>query len=184
LVCLGTLTNNQNQAVEGIRVAVQVIGLNGEVLSQRTVTTEHSFVLPGEQAPYRVLLEGLSESEVGGLVAGLETGSLTDTLAERFAPVMLENIETSIDGQQYVVSAEVLNPTENTVGPPRLVLTVLDERGNIYGYRVWEPDGPLPAGGRLPVRLAVLPIGLDGRSPEILSHTLHLEAQRSFDNMP
>ncbi len=176
LVCLGLVENDQTSAAVQVAVAVQLTDREGGVLAEGETVLEQRFVRPGERAPYRVLFPGLDEGEVAGVVAGVSGGSLSDTVDDRYVAVVAENIETTVLARRYSLHATLTNPTETAAAPPRVVLTVLDADGTVYGYRVWDAPAPLGPGEQNLLDLAVLPLGLNGTSPKNLTHTLHIEA--------
>ena len=180
LVCLGLVENDQERPAEQVTVAVQLTDSNGSMLAEAEAVLEQRFLNPGERAPYRVLFSKLDESQMAGVLAAVAGGTLSNTVEARYVPVIAENIETSVQGRLYTLRATLTNPTEITAAPPRVVLTVLDDDGTVYGYRVWDAPAQLAPGEQIPLTISVLPLGLNGAPPTNLSHTLHIEAARAI----
>lgn len=175
--CLGLIENDQLDVIEHLQVKVQLFNREGQILAEMVTTLEQTLLPPGEIAPYRVLFPGIQIDHVGGAVAALVAGEISTTTDDRFVPLLLENIQTSTHGRYYLLAVDIVNSTEQTTAPPRLIFTLVDFNGGIYGYRVWEGQAPLPPSVRLNVNLSLIPTGLNGLTLDSLNPLLHVEAR-------
>jgi hypothetical protein len=173
VLCLGKVRNDQPDAVERVEIEVQILNQENQVLGTQVATLEQSYIPPGEFAPYRVLFTGIEARRVVAVATTLLSAVVTDTIEERFVPLTVENASLQQEGRRYMMRANLVNNQERTAAAPRVVVTLFGADEQVYGYRVWEGDDPLPPDMRATMQLAVLPVG---GAPEPLDYQLHVEA--------
>lgn len=173
LNCLGVVENNQDNPVENVQVAVELLDNTGNCLGSQVTTLEQNLVPVGENAPYRVLFPGVREAEVGEIVVSIAGGVISNTADDRYLMLTVEGETASQQAQLYRVEATLLNLNDATSRPPRAVVTLYDG-AQIVGYRVWQGAVPLAPGESTALDVMVSPAG--GGPVESLSHTLHVEA--------
>jgi LysM repeat protein len=182
IMCLGSIENTSDQAVERVTVFVQLLRPNGMVLAEQTTSLEQTIVPAGETAPYRALFDAEWEHFARAAVL-LRSADTARQVEERFVALSIEGEGAEIVNGRYVVTATLRNPGPNNAVSPRVIATLYDVDGNISGYRVFEADAGLLAGESLAVRVEVTPnllaASLDENGPltaELLATMLDAEA--------
>ncbi|MEO1668324.1 MAG: LysM domain-containing protein [Chloroflexota bacterium] len=157
VLCMGIVGNDTAGPVEQVRLEVSIMDVQGIVIRTATAIVEQSYIEPGGSAPYRVLFNGVDDSAVATVSVRLIAAMASDTVAERFAPLVIEDASLVQDARQYTFTATV-STAGRTAQSPRLVLTLLGDEGQVYGYRIWDGDTPLFADVPVRVQMSVLPV--------------------------
>lgn len=173
VICMGVVINNQTQPIEQAQMAVQIMSADGEMLDEQITTIEQSVIPPEGYAPYRVLFEGVTDEQVGGVIASLSSAVLADEMVGRYVPLTIENEVITSTGRFWTVTGDIVNASEQTARPPRVVFTLYDDTLQVVGYRVWQGTSPLAAGQRVPLQIFASSLVED----KALQHTLHIEAR-------
>lgn len=174
LLCLGRAANHEAQPVEHVRVQVQLWRADGTPLAAAETGIEQALILPGEAAPYGVLLAGL-DAPYAYATAVLLTADPAPRTDRRFVRLTVEGAQASLADGRYVVTAALYNATDHAAGPARVVLTLLDAAGRVTGYRVALTPAGIAPGARVAVRIEAA----DQDAARAASHTLYAEARRA-----
>jgi LysM repeat protein len=169
LLCLGQIDNVLDEAVERVRVDVQLLAADGTLLAARAVDLDQRIIPPGKAAPYRVQFAPGDETDAGREVAASASLLRADAAAQvgqRFVELEVVDEGGAMSDGTYIVSATLVNSTELTADAIRLVVMLWDEQGRVTGYRVVQTGWSLAAGERRPLVVRVMPQAC-GRLPHI-----------------
>lgn len=176
IICLGYVPNNNGQPLEQVAVEVQLFGEGDLPFATGQAAIEQALIPPGALAPYRATFPDVALDRVQGVSVLMVAGTVALS-GDHFATLTLENERLLNVERGYVYTADVVNTGEVAAMSPRVVVTLMDENEQVYGYRVWQADGPLPSLGRTSVRISLVPVLQDGLPP--LSFRAHAEARRA-----
>lgn len=162
LICLGLVSNQWDQPVEQVRVAVQLVAYDGTPLATKEVLVSR-WVLPGGAAgPYRVLFERLPEgyAEAQSFIIAGQPSATTDS---RYANLVLQPVTGAFVLDHYQVSLTVVNRDTRPVEQITITMTLLDRNGQVTGFRQvpLEATRRLAPGESLAMTIRVIPQGVD-----------------------
>jgi LysM repeat protein len=171
VLCLGQVSNHQNQALAGVRVQVDLLAADGSILDTTQTGIEQAIILPAGAAPYSVIFAAPSQPH--------EHSSVTlraAVPAHRPLPVIpldIRDEQVQVSAGRYQVTATLRNPLAQPTGPVRVVLTVLDAADQIAGFRVQHTPDNLEANAQQTITLTVL---TRSTAQHPLRHQLYAEA--------
>lgn len=168
-ICLGWVRNLIDLPLEQVHLRATWDDEGSQQVSLTTLV-EQRRIRSGGLAPYRFYSASLPAS--GGLpevaLLSYRLGSGTYTTLQ----IQEERGEALIDEGRYRLQAEIENPHDFAVPRIEAVVTLVDARGRITGYRVVRlPDG-IAARASQPILVDVLPVLLD----HDVAHLLNVEA--------
>lgn len=168
-ICLGWVRNLIDLPLE--QVHLHAIW-DDEGSQQVSVTTlvEQRRIRGGGMAPYRVYSTSLPAAGVSPEITLLSyrLGSGTYTTLQ----IQQEHGEALLDEGRYRLQAEIENPYDFAVPLVEAVVTLVDARGRITGYRVVRLPEGIAARTSQPILVDVLPVLLD----HDVAHVLNVEA--------
>jgi hypothetical protein len=173
ILCLGTVFNNREYPIWRVHVRVKLLRSDGGILAEHDAGIEQGFIPPGQSAPYSALFK-VDWHDYGFAAVSLQTADVTPQNIQRFVPLIIEAETPSLIDGRYIVSATLYNPSPFPTGPVRLFLTLLDEEGQVVGYRAAGTGNGLAPNTRQVIRIEALP----QMSTLALRHTLYVEASR------
>lgn len=155
VVCLGRIQNPTPLAWVDISVSVQV--QRGELVSSVMVQGEQQTIQPFGFMPYRVQLT--APIEYNALTATLLTARPSEAvpLPLRLIQERGEFVPSETGYGYYLFQALVLNPTNQSVVRPRVIVTLLDEHERVVTYRVLELAETLAPHAQIVVQTTLYP---------------------------
>ncbi len=169
IVCMGQIYNTQKYTVRRVDIRVQLIGTDGLLLAERDTIIDQNMIPPGGSAPYSARFKADWQNYT--TTASLRRADMMPEI--HFVPLVVEDeIIQQADGR-YSVSATLYNPSSYTTEPPRLILTLLDDSGQVVGYRAIGASSGLDPDERLVIQIEAISQVRDVK----LSHTLYAEAR-------
>jgi LysM repeat protein len=170
IVCMGQIYNTQKYAVRRVDIRVQLLRADGLILAERDTIIDQNMIPPGGSAPYSARFK--AEWQNYTTMASLRHADMTPEI--HFVPLIIEDeIIQQADGR-YSVSATLYNSSPYITEPPRLILTLLDDNGQVVGYRAIGTSSGLDPDARQLIQIEALSQVRDAR----LSHILYAEARR------
>jgi LysM repeat protein len=173
ILCLGTVYNNREYPIWRVHVRIKLLRSDGGILAEHDAGVEQGIIPPGQAAPYSALFKA-DWHDYGFAAVSLQTADATPQNIERFVPLIVEAETPSLIDGRYIVSATLYNPSPFPTGPVRLFLTLLDDEGQVVGYRAAGTGNGLAPNTRQAIRIEALP----QISTLALTHTLYAEASR------
>lgn len=170
IVCMGQIYNTQKYSVRRVDIRVQLIRSDGLILAERDTIIDQNMIPPGGAAPYSARFK--AEWQNYTTTASLRHADVMPEI--HFVPLIIEDeIIQRADGR-YTVSATLYNPSPYITEPPRLILTLLDDSGQVVGYRAVRMTDGLGPDARQIIQIEAISQVRDAR----LSHILYAEARR------
>lgn len=170
IVCMGQIYNTQKYSVQRVDVRVQLLRADGLILAERDTVIDQSMIPPGGSAPYSARFK--AEWQDYTTTASLRRADITPEI--HFVPLVIEDeIIQQTDGR-YTVSATLYNPSSYVTAPPRLVLTLLDDSGQVVGYRAIGTNSGLDPDARQLIQIEAISQVRNVK----LTHMLYAEARR------
>lgn len=142
LMCLGLLENPTNHLWKNITLSLRL-----ETSSQR-VSLEQTYLLPGQSAPYRVLWPAPTAHEEHAIPSVMTPQA--QTVSDQVVVIPVQQMSGLWLGQtRYRVRGKLQNPTQQTFKRGQIIVTLLDSKGAVAGYRLRDlppllPDAFLP----------------------------------------
>jgi len=170
IVCMGRIYNTQEFTVQRVDIRVQLVRDDGLVLAERDTIVDQSTIPPGGSAPYSARFK--AEWQDYTTTASLRRA---DRMPEtHFASLVIEDeMIHQVDGR-YSVSATIYNPSSFITEPPRLILTLLDDSGQVVGYRSISLTSGLDPNARQTIQIEAISQVRTAK----LTHILYAEARR------
>jgi LysM repeat protein len=156
LLCLGRVDNRLDQPVEQVRVWVQLLDRDGNILAAQVASVDQQLIPIGMSAPYRVQFN-TDPGAYAGVVATLVSAQAAGQTLDRFATLVIATDSSAIADEQYVVTATLVNPSPHPADSIRVVVTLFDDMQRVIGYRVVQLEGSLAGGEQRSVQIAVTP---------------------------
>jgi LysM repeat protein len=176
LLCLGSLENTLDYAIEQAVVLVQLQQIDGLILMSEAIEIEQSIIPAGESAPYRALFQ-TNPRDPAEVVARLLRAQPAHAIDDRFAALIVQDAIGRLENGRYIVTATVRNPGPEHAHAVRAIVTLRADDGTVVGYRVARPRETLRAGGSVRLRVEIVP-----QIPDITpEYTLRVEARRPAD---
>jgi LysM repeat protein len=174
LLCLGRVENPLDVPVENVAIEVRLLRPDESVAMRQRATVEQISVPAGNFAPYQATF---SAGEDGFSRADAVLLNAMSSDPDRFMMLVVEDVEgesNRADGQ-VVVRAVIYNPGAQNAELLRVFVTLLDNLGQVIGYRVvpFEDGTILDAGATLPLEIELTPQVIDV-TPE---YALYVEAR-------
>lgn len=155
VLCLGLVHNHAPRTLSDVRLKARTRQANGETNVQ-TFALAQQRLAPGDSAPYHLVLD--DAAQVSSLaVYVLDAPTAADDALSPYR-VVVEWGEL-VPGGDYHLGVRLWRTPSRSAGlvtPPRLVVTLLDERQRVVGYRVWRLADALAPGERRRLRLRLL----------------------------
>lgn len=170
ILCLGVVTNQLNNPIEQVAIAVRLLRADGSLLADGETIVEQGAIMPGEYAPFRLLFTAKWE-DLGNALAWIQSA---ERGSDELLSLNVESPQRSHVDDHYLISAVVYNGTAETAWLMRAVVTLHDQKGQVIGYRVIQLNQLMASGERTPLEMTVIP-QLPG---DVAQHTLHIEARR------
>jgi hypothetical protein len=156
LMCLGLIHNTQAYAVGNIRIRLQLIGPQQQVVAEKYTSIHQMLLLPGEAAPFSALFPAEAAPVDYHVTALLESALANPPLQQQVLALVVEDAHQHFASGYFDFSATIHNPTDQSTAPVSLILTLLDANQQVIGYRYATTPTGLAPGERLPVALRVL----------------------------
>lgn len=170
ILCMGQIYNTQSYAVRRVDVRVQLLRADGLILAERDIVIDQNTIPPGGSAPYSARFK--AEWTNYTTAASLQQADVTPEI--HFVPLIIENETIQYVNGRYTVWATLYNPSPYITEPPRLVLTLLDDRGQVVGYRAMGVDAGLDPEARQTIQIEAISQVRNAK----LTHTLYAEARQ------
>lgn len=172
LLCLGLVINEAGYPVEDVRVRVWAYDFDGMPLGSVGSAADRAILPPGEAAPYSARL-ALDTSRYAQARAEIEAAALAPRADIRFAALTLDSQQVERVGGRYRVVAALHNRDPRPTEPARLILVLLDEGGQVVGFRIGLAETGLGPGDRQTVVIEAAPVG----DRPAVDHRLYVEAR-------
>ncbi len=160
LVCMGLVQNGWDRAVEHVTVVVQLLARDGTSLATREALVSRWALPAGAAGPYRVLFDAPPEdfAEARSFVKFAEVSGQD---APHYATLTLQPASGAFVLGQYQVTLSVVNMSSQPVDRITVTMTLLDEHGQVTGFRrvLLDDSRRLRPGEALALTLKVLPQG-------------------------
>jgi LysM repeat protein len=172
ILCLGEVENPLDYPLQGVSVRLRLLGRDGTVLANAVAGLEQNVVMPGQTAPYRLLLDA-DWNAYAGADAALDSAEPAPSAEPVHIDIRDEQGQSA--GGQYFLLATLRNPLDVPVSVVRATAMLYDSSGHLVGYRIVPLNQQrLDAGATLPLGVTLIPqLPGDG-----LHHTLTVEAVR------
>lgn len=146
---LGELRNDGTLPVEDAMIDLAVDG------AVTTIWVTTPLVLPGETAPFGLLVPGVAASAD----ASVRGGIATNTAAARYALLSVRDVQfEALDGAVSLAGV-VVNETDTAVDGVVLTASFYSEDDRLSGYQILKLDEPLGVGASRPFRMTTTPPG-------------------------
>lgn len=151
LLCLGQVVNLHDAPVTDVQVRVRLVDAGGALLAEKTARIEQAVIPPGQSAPYSAMFQVAGEVHA-------QAALLTAAPVTAGDWVLLDVIEpqTETTKGRCRIRAMLQNTTGTTTGPPRLVLTLLDDEGRVVGFRIVTGTAGLEPDAQQPIELEAM----------------------------
>lgn len=170
LVCMGRIHNPQGYSVRSVDVRVQLLRADGLLLDERDTAIDQGIIPPGGSAPYSARFKAEWQNYIS--VASLRRADLSPEL--NFVPLIVEGETVHQAEGRYSVSAILYNSSPYVTEPPRLILTLLDDNGQVVGYRALRMSSGFDPDTRQSVEIEAFSQIRNTK----LTHILYAEARR------
>lgn len=164
LWCFGLLQNILSYRVEGVSVRIYLVDSEGNGLVWLDTPIARLSLWPGEESPYGGLFETIPNHYVGAVAELYAAKAATEPEGSFRLPITIENTS------QNDAALKIWNATEKTAPESRIILTLLNPRGQVVGYRIGLLGHPLEPGEN---SLLTLPTG----AVEGMGFTLRVSAE-------
>jgi hypothetical protein len=176
-LCLGRINNTLSQAIARVGVNVRLFLAGGRQMNAAALI-EQSIIPADASAPYRVAFDAAWE-DYAGVAVNVTSAELVEVEDESFAAISVENAMLLLTGSRAVVEATLRNSTEAPLRLSRAVVTLIDSRGRVCGYRVVTlGDEVLAADASLPLQVELMVQSTSGSHRSGLRHVIYVEAQK------
>ena len=169
---LGEVFNPGPTGIGNVKVLVVLQDDAGSALQSAVATIPLDVVPANQSSPFRVLFTdppyGFARFSVTLLRAeAADPGRLV-------VPLAVSSVTGRPDGAQFRVTGEVVNPTAETAGRVRLLVTIYDAGRRVVGYRYFTlSEAPLAPGAGLPFDVL-----LTTATPDVASFAVYAEGAR------
>lgn len=159
IFCLGLVRNPFPTPFTHLRISVTLIQTDGTPLRTAEVTLPQRILLPGEIAPYHVLLDPESDTALAGRFGGVEVRLAGADSAPEAAssPVQVVSAQIHPSGRAYILYANLHNTGSDTARGVRVVATLFDANDRVLGYRIVDIMA-LPAQETMTVPVMITPV--------------------------
>jgi len=160
LLCLGQVYNPLDSPVEQVTVGVQLLAPDGSPLAMQEALLARVILPAGSTGPYRVLFD----SPPPGYAFAHPT-----VLFAQFVPpdnrqhteLALREVSGSFVIDQYQVTLSIINKNAAAVGQVSVTMTLLDDQGQVTGFRqmLLDTHRYLEPGESVALTMKVIPQG-------------------------
>jgi hypothetical protein len=172
---LGRINNTLSQAITRVGVNVRLF-LAGGRQADSAALIEQSIIPADASAPYRVAFDAAWE-DYAGVAVNVTSAELVED--ETFTAIRVENAVLLLTGSRAVVEATLRNSTEAPLRLSRAVVTLIDSRGRVCGYRVVTlGDEVLDVDASLPLQVELMAQSASGSHRGGLRHVIYIEAHK------
>ncbi len=160
LICLGQVYNPLDTPVEQVAVGVQLVTRDGAPLVMQETLLARVVLPAGGKGPYRVLFETPPPGYSAAYPIVL-SAQIAPNIDQRYAELTLREVSGSFVIDQYQVTLSVINKGTAAVGQVTVTMTLLDDRGQVTGFRQMLLDTPryLEPGESMALTMKVIPQG-------------------------
>jgi hypothetical protein len=160
LICLGLIRNLNPAPVEQVSVAVQLLDRNGAPLAVGETWVSRWMIPAGAVGPYRILFDHLPEGYASAF-SYAQSGQLAPEADRRYGNLALQEVSGAFVVDQYQVTVSVINISPVAVERITVTMTLLDEFGQVTGFRQMplDPQRRLEPGESLALTMKVIPQG-------------------------
>lgn len=137
LICLGWVQNSLETAYENIRVRVQLVNENGQVVMTETTTISREWLPSGGGSPYRVIFLEAPAVNVTPQISLIEAAH-THVVSQQAVLLAARNVAAEREGDFFRVAGLVYNDTEHDIGHVKVVISLRNVDGAVVGFRVVE----------------------------------------------
>jgi LysM repeat protein len=181
LVCLGSLQNTTPMSVQRVGVQGKLYSKDGRLLQSQVSAIEQRIISSGQTAPYRLLFTSDNNAR-----SALEDADRLVVVLRSAEPASLEkdllsleviNTAGDLDDTVYRFEGILSNQHHIDIYNVRVVVSVMDDLGQVAGYRVIDLERVSALQQiRLQTEIVLL---LDADDHAIWTHTVHVEAWQS-----
>ena len=159
--CFVLVHNDFPDFIENVSAQVTLVNSNNETVATQTAFLPLNILPPDTSMPLAVFFLPDVPFDAKPQVQVLTAIRLLpeDT---RYLPVMVNNtlVQVNANGYSADVSGAVQSLSQTSAANQVwVVATAFDDAGRVVGFRRWESNASLPAGGSLPFRFLVSSIG-------------------------
>ncbi|MDQ7034072.1 MAG: FxLYD domain-containing protein [Anaerolineae bacterium] len=129
--CLGQVHNQGFETLSNVTVQISLFDNNGQILAEQTIGLEQRYIPPETSAPYHARFEQVNSAYAR---AEIQSAQIVD-IPQQLIRITSERGILSASGR-YVVTANLLNSSENRAEQIRLITTLLDAADRVVGYRI------------------------------------------------
>ncbi|MBN1200973.1 MAG: hypothetical protein JXJ20_03870 [Anaerolineae bacterium] len=160
LVCLGQVHNTLDMPIEHVIVGVQLLAPDGIPLVTGQTAAARTLIPAGLAGPYRVLFEEVPE-DYAGAYAFIEAGQVAQDVERRYASLALSDMAGDFTSEQVEVTLTVHNDSPAQVEQITVTVTLLDDGGQVTGFRqvALDDNRRLEPGESLDLAIKVIPQG-------------------------
>lgn len=145
---LGEVINEGEVPAENIQVEIALVAADGQITETRTAWAVSSILMPGERAPFAVLLSD-PPSFVSESVSVIGAQAVNDT-GSRHVDVSVVQAAVSSSGETVQLEGELQNTGKVTAVEPTIVATFYDEAGQMTGFSQQTVADTLGPGETIP----------------------------------
>ena len=168
---LGAVRNDGELPVENIQVEIGLPDLAGDLAAVITAWALPGAILPGETAPFGVLLPQ-APADLGVPVAAVIGGQTITDLGSRYLNLATEATMITIEDSRLALEGWVENIGPETATQIVLVAAFYDAQRRVTGYQIHYFDEILPPDGRLSFNLTAAPPGGQTASYQLIAQGL------------
>jgi LysM repeat protein len=145
LLGLGEVRNGTEYPAENVSLIILLYSPAGDLLRSIDAWTAADLILPGDSAPFGVLITDPPEELVNPQVVQ-QSGERATRIKERFADLHVSSHQGGMAGSIYRVTGIVTNVGQQTASEVKLVITLYDADKRVTGFRETVLPQPLAPG--------------------------------------
>ncbi len=160
LVCLGQVYNPLDKPVEQVAVGVQLLARDGTLLAAQEAVISRWVLPEGATGPYRIIFDPVPPEYLWARPY-VKTGQVASDIEHRYASLALQEVSGAFVIDQYQVTVSITNKSLYPVEGIAVTMTLLDEVGQVTGFRreYLDTHRRLAPGETLALSLKVIPQG-------------------------
>jgi hypothetical protein len=155
--CFGVMRNISDVPLEKIAVRIYLITIDGKPLVEEETYSVHEVLFPGKASIYGVLFDTMPEEAVG--IEAVLINAVPLENQNHVTDLVVSNIQYDNRDGVYHVTALLTNVEKQMVRDVNVIVTLLNKKRQVTGYRQQRLIKPLAGGQSIPFELEVIPQG-------------------------
>jgi hypothetical protein len=159
--CFVLVHNDLSDFMENVSAQITLVDSNNAMLASQTALLPLNILPPNTSLPLAVYFPPEIPFDAKPQVQVLTAIRLLPN-DERYLPATVNNtlVQVNADGRSARLTGQVSLPADaGSASQVWVAGTAYDESGHVVGFRRWEWDGGLAAGGRLPFEFMISSVG-------------------------